>query len=207
MLTFSVITIISDIGKVIEFSIYKGSIQKYINEINKYFPLNDRKINNHNFKTDDINILKIDNLNFNYNQKVIFKNLNVKFIENNINCIVGEIGTGKSTLLKLIYGFMNFDSGNISCNGKLINGLELNEWRENFHYLSQNPVLFDRDINENINYCSNIEENKKILDELEISNIYTEIIKNKDSNKLSGGQKQIVSLLRILFKQKNCFIR
>jgi len=38
MLTFSVLTIISDIGKVIEFSIYRGFIQKYINEINKYFP-------------------------------------------------------------------------------------------------------------------------------------------------------------------------
>ena len=203
LLTFSVITIVLDIGKVIEFCIYKGSIHKYLDEINKYFPeINRKLILDKQNKNIDSNILNIIKLNFSYNNKSIFNNLNIEFKENHVNCIIGEIGTGKSTLLKLIYGFMNFDSGNISCNGKLINGLELSEWRKNFHYLSQTPILFDRDIDENINYCSNSKENKKIIEELEISNIYDEITKNKNSSKLSGGQKQIVSLLRILFQPK-----
>lgn len=68
-------------------------------------------------------LLEINNLFFSHNpDKPLFQNLNLRFEENRIIALAGESGCGKSTLLNLIYGLLDWESGEIIFNGTRLLG-------------------------------------------------------------------------------------
>ncbi len=163
-------------------------------------------------KTDEvkskINILKIENINFKFSNKVIYQNFNLKVESNKIIILKGEIGSGKSTLLRIIFGIYNTDSGNIYLNNLSILNENIQDWRKNIHFVSQHPILFNRTIEENLFYPNSKRTQKidNIIKKLELDDIFEKILSRKNigigGEKLSGGQKQIISIFRVILDSK-----
>jgi ABC-type multidrug transport system fused ATPase/permease subunit len=128
--------------------------------------------------------------------------------------IIGTNGSGKSTIIKLIMGYYNVSSGQILHNG--VNVLDINReyLRSKIAVINQKVVLFNRTIIDNICYGNNIpkEKVKHILKTLHIMRVFKnqpqglETLAGLHGSALSGGQKQIIYLLRCYLSNKPIII-
>jgi ABC-type multidrug transport system fused ATPase/permease subunit len=129
--------------------------------------------------------------------------------------ILGDIGSGKSTILKLLLGYYTPDKGVIYLDGKTFNELSLKEIRSKIGYVPQVPVLFNRSIIDNILYGNpNVSRKdvEKMLDEFGLLKVFlqhkdgldTKVGKN--GSLLSGGQRQLVWCMRVLLRNPNILI-
>lgn len=159
-------------------------------------------------------------------EHMILDNFSMKFPENKVICIFGPSGTGKTSFVKLIFGAEKPSGGGIFISGNDISKIPLSKFRKYISYINQNTTnLFNRTLFDNIVYgFIDKETTKKEKEDLieKIKDIFTkfefyEIFKNLDENKpkwsflyesvgklgknLSGGQKQIVHLLKISFNE------
>ena len=151
-------------------------------------------------------IFRIDNLTKEYGknnsyQKVL-DNISISFKSNEFVCILGESGSGKSSLLNIMGGLDNDYSGAVTINNLNIKYINQDEYRkdnigfifQNFNLINSLSVIdniilpIERD---NISYRK---KKKMAIDLLKRLNIYS--IKNKRINELSGGQKQRVAIAR-----------
>ena len=174
------------------------------------------KNNNENKKSiKNIKIINFKNVSFSYDKKnIALKNLNLTLKKNQIVCIYGKSGCGKTTLVRLIAGLIN---PNVS--GKIILDNKINY--TNFHldigYVSQNfyimkdslinNIVFDDD-EKNINlkkldYIMSIVELKKIIENRNIN--YNSILK-ENASIFSGGQRQRIAIARALYRDTDILI-
>jgi len=137
--------------------------------------------------------ISIRNLNKFYENEVIFKNFNLDFCDEKVNCIIGKSGCGKSTLLNIIAGLTQIQNGDIS-------GISLSD----ISYVFQEDRLIEwLTVKENLElalkkYFDNSILHVKIDDVLKLVGIYD--IKNKYPSALSGGMKQRVNIARAFGK-------
>jgi len=137
--------------------------------------------------------ISVRNLNKSYGNEEIFKNFNLDFCDEKVNCIIGKSGCGKSTLLNIIAGLTEIQSGEIQ-------GVSLSD----ISYIFQEDRLIEwLTVKENLElalkkYYDNAVIDKKINELLELVGIYD--IKNKYPNALSGGMKQRVNIARAFGK-------
>jgi ABC-type bacteriocin/lantibiotic exporter with double-glycine peptidase domain len=163
----------------------------------------------------NIKIINFKNVSFAYDKKIIaLNNLNLTFKKNQIVCIYGKSGCGKTTLVRLIAGLIN---PNVS--GKIILDNKINY--TNFHldigYVSQNfyimkdslinNIVFD-DNEKNINFkrldhIMSIVELKKIIENRNIN--YNSILK-ENASVFSGGQRQRIAIARALYRDTDILI-
>ena len=145
------------------------------------------------------NILNKVNLSFNYNKKI---------------GIVGPSGSGKSTLLGLIIRLFDTSDGHIEIDGINIKDLKIKNLRSFFSLVSQEVVLFDGSIIENIKYNSNL-SNKNIDKYIQIAcvdEIIDELPNGLDTQigengvKLSGGQRQRIAIARALAQENSVIL-
>ena len=125
--------------------------------------------------------------------------------------LVGESGCGKSTVLQLIQRLYDLDQGSISVQGQNIESLNVPQLRSRLGLVSQEPVLFNRSIAENIEYGDNEREvsMEEVVAAARMANIhqfvsalpegYDTKVGNRGSQ-LSGGQKQRVAIARMLLR-------
>ena len=188
-----------------------GDIETYFEDI-KEKNKNKNKPSN-KFKNGDI-VFK--NVYYKYNDNLVLNNINITIKRGEHVVIVGPIGSGKSTIIKLLMGYNRLLMGTITINNIKIDRLYSNELRENIYYIPQKPKLFNRTLYKNITYgLSNPPKKENILKLLEQLNL-TDLIEpftkkmnenvGVDGNNLSGGQKQIVWLLRAFYRDKNIII-
>ena len=173
---------------------------------------------------------KIDTRNFDYNfSTIIFKNVSFKYPEsrsyilNNANFIIrngesiwlkGHSGSGKTTIIKMILGYLKPNNGNISIFNKNILNSNTTDLRNIITYVQQDTTLFDSDIYSNIVYGNDKVSRsyiRNLLDTLNI-NIFDKLPNGINTlvgilgSNLSGGQKQVVLLLRAYLKKKSKII-
>lgn len=159
-------------------------------------------------KIETDSFIKLDNINFKYNSSNtnIIQNLSIDVKKGERIALVGDIGTGKSTILKIILGLVKPTKGNIYLNGKNYNAIEQMDIFKNFGYMTQNPVLFNRSILDNIlfgNEGATREDVIKLLEKFGLNVVFNRLEKGidtlvgKNGSKLSGGQRQVVWFLRI----------
>lgn len=164
-------------------------------------------------------IIKINNLSKTFNdgkkKKTILENLNLSIKTGQSIAITGRSGCGKTTLLNIIGGLLDFDYGDLFINNVNINSLSLNQiadYRKNyFGFITQNfNLLDDRNVFENVAlplYYSSIKKSdiqkrvNTILTTLDISHLAQKNIKN-----LSGGEKQRVAIARALVKKSKIIL-
>jgi ATP-binding cassette subfamily C protein LapB len=121
--------------------------------------------------------------------------------------IIGRIGSGKSTIEKLILGFYLPDSGSIMIDGIDIAQLDPAELRRNINYVQQDVRLFSGDVRDNIAYRAPYVEDSDILRAARLAGV-DDFIKTHPSgyslaiseggNSLSGGQRQSIGVARAL---------
>lgn len=165
------------------------------------------------FDDKDINseVYTIRDLSFSYGDKKIFDNINYTFIRNKKYLIIGDSGIGKSTLLKLMFGYITNYKGDIYFNKELISENNYINIKNHVLYINQEPYLFNDTIRNNI-YLNNSYEDEKILNILNELGLHL-TIKDLDINvgdremNISGGQRQRIVLARGLIRnQKIIFI-
>jgi ABC-type bacteriocin/lantibiotic exporter with double-glycine peptidase domain len=188
---------------------YTSDLNK-INHINK---LKEQKL------FDFQNILEFKNLKYTYSKSniEILKNINLVIKKNQTTLITGPNGSGKSTLLNIISGLISITDGQILLDSKEI---KLNRyWAKQLSYVQQNSFLLNKTIRENIvtdvHKDLNKIDKKKLKDieeTLNLNKVFENFPEKLDSNvgyngeKLSGGQKQILSIARALYKDGKIII-
>lgn len=137
---------------------------------------------------------------------VIVKNLSIHIPQNKCSILKGPVGFGKSTIMKAILKNKKLVDGDILIGGQSIKTIPCTEIKKYISYVPQNPILFNRSILDNIVYgTSGIESDViSLLSKYKITEIKPgdlHRIAGKNGNSLSGGQKQIVLILRFLLKK------
>ncbi|AKK73305.1 ABC transporter [Chryseobacterium sp. P1-3] len=149
-------------------------------------------------------LLEINNLFFSHTQdKPLFQNLNLRFDEGKIIALAGESGCGKSTLLSLIYGLLDWESGDIIFNGTRLLGPKGNlvPGEADMKFVAQNFDLMPyATVAENVGkFISNINltQKKETVTEL-LEVVGLQEFANVLPKYLSGGQQQRVAIARAL---------
>jgi ABC-type multidrug transport system fused ATPase/permease subunit len=172
-----------------------------ISEFNKSI-----KTNKHTFQNGDI---VFSNVYHKYGDKFVLENVSLKIKKGEKIAFVGQIGSGKSTLVKLLMGFQPLTLGTITINNISINDIPNDEIRKKIFYIPQKPKLFNRTLYENIVYGLEPPPSKesiiKLMDDLnlDIKDVFESKMDESvgvEGNSLSGGQRQIVWLLRSIYR-------
>ena len=153
--------------------------------------------------------IEIKNVNKSYNTGKIslnaLKNVNMSMNEGEIGVILGPSGSGKQTLLNIIGGIDNIDSGNVIVDGVdivTLNDNKLTQYRRNsvgfifqFYNLVPNLTVY-----ENVEVAANISKDPINIDEV-LNSVGMSDLKNRFPRELSGGQQQRVSIARAIVKK------
>ncbi|MBQ8750325.1 MAG: ABC transporter ATP-binding protein [Alphaproteobacteria bacterium] len=168
-------------------------------------------------KNNTLKTLKIKNgeiefrdISFGYDKnKLVFDKFNLKIKPKEKISIVGKSGGGKSTLVSLLQGNYNLNSGKILIDGKDISKVSTGSLKRNIATISQDNILFHRTIKKNIQY-SNLKASNKQINEASKLACADEFIKETPLGyntitgergvKLSGGQRQRVAIARAILK-------
>jgi len=159
-------------------------------------------------KNDFNQSLVIKDLSFCYDSKKILKNVNIEISKGEKIAIVGVSGGGKTTLVNLIERFYDPNEGSISIDGTDIKDIRLKDLHDLFGTVTQESILFNDTVENNIMYGSNkaltFEDVKKAAeiayaDEFiqNLDNGYHTMLSPKASN-LSGGQRQRLCIARAI---------
>lgn len=162
---------------------------------------------------DESKYIYFDNISFRYapNRPKIFDSINFRIEMGKKTALIGPNGCGKSTIFKLLMRFSNPESGDIRIRGKSLLSMDPEESRRKIICAVQTPILFARSILENIIYPAkpSREKYQQVVSFIKSAGVFDYISKlprgldtfvGKRGEKLSGGQRQIVQILRTLFK-------
>lgn len=146
-------------------------------------------------------IIKIEKLTKTYEDNIILNNIDLTITEGEFVCLIGPSGEGKTTLLNLIGGFIEKDSGNIKFQGKEIR----KPTRDCIMVFQEFDQLFSwKNLKENIGFPLKNSREKLSMEEINnLSTKYIEMVRlkgfeNHYPHQLSGGMKQRVALARAL---------
>jgi len=161
-------------------------------------------------------LIEFDNVTFGYSDdQPILQNFNLTIDPGEDVAFVGHTGAGKSTIAKLITRFYEFQSGQIRIDGQDIRSFELQSFRSKLGIVPQQPFLFSGTVLDNIRYGrpdatdAEIEEvaysvgNGEWLETLP-DGLYSDV--GERGARLSMGQRQLVSLMRVLLEKPAIFI-
>ncbi len=170
---------------------------------------------------DDINLsngnIEFQKVNFNYNQedKIVLKNINLLISGGKMTSLVGHSGAGKSTILNLIPRFYEPQSGDIKIDSQSIYSKKLSSLRKNISLVSQETTLFDDTVLNNIKYA-NLDASEEQIHEaarLSYSSEFIDNLPNKYNTligengiRLSGGEKQRLSIARAILKKSKIIL-
>ncbi len=94
--------------------------------------------------------ITLHRVRFNYDRKVIFRDLNIEIPVNSFTAVMGPSGTGKSTLLDLLCGLTEPQSGEVRIDGTSLHDINLRQWRHMIGYVSQDTILLHDTVMNNI---------------------------------------------------------
>ena len=196
-------------------------IQQSLVSIDRVFSILDENIDiiqNNNGKLFDPNLerdIQLCNVNFAYGNKKFLNNINMSFKNGCITAIIGSSGCGKSTLVNLLFRLWDIDKGEILIDGESIKKYNLKSFRKNISIISQDLLLLDDSIFNNLTLGRNKISLQKVEDVcnnvglLEYINgledgFNTNIGEN--GTKLSGGQKQRIAIARAILNDTKVII-
>ncbi len=160
-------------------------------------------------KTSFDNNISVQNINFKYEDETVLKDFSLQIKKGQTVALVGQSGSGKSTIANLLTRFYDVNDGTISIDGVDIKNMNLQSLRGLMGLVTQDSILFNDTIKANIALGKLNATDDEIIEALKIANafefvkelplgIYTNI--GDSGNKLSGGQKQRLSIARAVLK-------
>ena len=153
--------------------------------------------------------IEINNIAFSYEDEIVVDGLNLKIPKGKSFALVGQSGSGKSTLANLICRFYDVNSGSINVDGINIKNLKKDALRNLIGLVTQDSILFNDSIKNNLLIAKPEATNEEIIDCLKVANAWEFVSKMPEQidsnigdsgNKLSGGQKQRLSIARAVLK-------
>ena len=176
-------------------------------------------INDSSFIKNNFDSIVFKNIDFGYEKnKTILNNINFRINKNDVVALIGESGVGKTTLVKIILGFLKPTKGKILLNNKVLNEDFVKFWQLNIAYLPQQIFILDESLIANIALSKNISSLEKkniysILKKLDLNYKDTNNISNKftakvgeDGKFFSGGQIQRIGIARAIFQKREFLI-
>ena len=192
------------------------SSKRIVGKINQLLEVNNFE-SSYEAVIDDIITINMNNVSFCYksNSNIVLKDINLKWDENNKKiAIIGESGSGKSTIAKLIYKFSEQYQGDIYINGIELRKIQEQKLYNKVGYVPQDVFIFNDTLKHNITLYdiytdSEIKEALEKAGLVEFVNslpkgIDTELLEN--GKNLSGGQIKRISLARVLLRKYKCII-
>jgi ABC-type multidrug transport system fused ATPase/permease subunit len=153
--------------------------------------------------------IRFQDVSFSYGAKVILKGINFTIAKGKTIALVGASGAGKSTLADLIPRFHDVRSGTISIDGMNIKQLRLYDLRKLIGMVSQDPILFNDTIYNNITLGTGGATEQQVEDAAKVANAHDFIVRKKEGyqtlagdrgGRLSGGERQRVTIARAILK-------
>lgn len=153
--------------------------------------------------------IEFRNVTFAYGKHDVIKDFNLTINKGETVALVGQSGSGKSTLANLITRFWDVKSGQILIDGIDIKHIKLHDYRLLFGLVTQDSILFNDTIYNNISLGDKSPNQQKVEHAAKIANAEEFIIKmpekyqesvGEGGSKLSGGQKQRLSIARAVYK-------
>ena len=196
----------------INMSIYQGATAfKRISSVidksveikdNKSLPVLEIKNSNIDFENVDFKYL--------YTNSRAVKNINLTIQGGTMAAFVGHSGAGKSTIINLLPRFYDPQKGNIAIDNQDIKKVSLHSLRKNISLVSQDVILFDETIKNNISYAQSNANQEQIVEACKFAAAHEfiqklpkgyETVIGENGIKLSGGQKQRISIARAILKR------
>ena len=165
---------------------------------------------------DKIDKIDFKDVTFSYDKKVnVLKNINVSIKKGDFIALVGESGSGKTTFSDLIMNFHSFKNGNINIDDIDIRNINVNSLRKKIGLVSQDSILFNDTVSNNIKLGSPQSSNKDVYESAKKANAFEFIEKMSDKFdtnigekgvRISGGQKQRLAIARAIIKNPDILI-
>lgn len=163
----------------------------------------------------DNKLLEVRDISFDYDGDEIFSNITFSIGKGEVLCILGPNGTGKTTLIKCLNGLHEINSGEILINGENVKNLSFKEISRHIGYIPQSHVpsfpfkVFDVVLMGRAPYL-NLTDSPKRKDieiaEDALKTLGIEHLKDKEYTNLSGGERQLVFLARVLCQKPDILI-
>lgn len=156
-----------------------------------------------------VSSISIQNINFGYEEENVLKNFTLEIPKGKRIALVGQSGSGKSTIANLLTRFYDVKEGSIKIDNLDIKDISMNSLRNLMGLVTQDSILFNDTIKNNILIGKQNATDDEIIEALKIANAY-EFVKDLPNGintnigdaggKLSGGQKQRLSIARAVLK-------
>ena len=153
--------------------------------------------------------ITIENINFAYAEENVLKNFSLDVPKGKTVALVGQSGSGKSTIANLLTRFYDVNDGKIAIDGIDIKDIEMHSLRSLMGLVTQDSFLFNDTIKNNLLIGKPNATDEEIIEALKVANAYEfvkDLPKGIETNigdaggKLSGGQKQRLSIARAVLK-------
>jgi subfamily B ATP-binding cassette protein MsbA len=155
------------------------------------------------------NSIELKNVSFSYDGVDVLRNINLKVEKGRTIALVGSSGAGKSTLADLVPRFHDVSRGELLIDGINIKDYSLKSVREQISIVTQEPILFNDSISNNIRIGKQTASQNEIEEAAKVANAYNFITKKEKSfdtnigdrgSKLSGGERQRLTIARAVVK-------
>jgi ATP-binding cassette subfamily B protein len=185
-----------------------ASVRRILDLLEKPITIRDKKITKTTNMKGDI---RFNHVNFSYTPNLprVLSDIQLKIEKSKLTAFVGQTGSGKSTLMKLLLRFYSPNEGGISIDNININDLKIRDLRKSIGLVSQDIFLFDGSIYDNIAYGKDNANEKEVHQAAKLAEaeeFIQELPSGYDTHvgergmKLSGGQRQRISLARAILK-------
>jgi ATP-binding cassette subfamily B protein len=169
------------------------------------------EINKDGLKPDISGEMEFENVSFSYKgeEQPVLKDISFDVKKGQTVALLGPTGSGKSSLVYLLAGLYDYNTGSIKIDGHEINNINKKWLRDNVGLVLQEPFLFARSIKENISLAQDDTRETKIFEAARTAAVHDVILEFDDKYEtfvgeqgvsLSGGQKQRVAIARTLLK-------
>lgn len=207
-LAYNILTPAKAISKA-SYSVKKGNAaaERVLEILNTPSPLEDKP--NAKNKSDFNSEIAINDVSFKYEDDLVLKNFSIKVPKGKTIALVGQSGSGKSTIANLVTRFYDVTKGSIEIDGENIKDLTKKSLRNLMGLVTQDSILFNESVKNNILLGKKDATDEEIIEALKVANAW-EFVKDLpngiDTNigdsggKLSGGQKQRLSIARAVLK-------
>lgn len=160
-------------------------------------------------KTDFNDKVTVENINFRYGDENVLKNFSIEVPKGKTVALVGQSGSGKSTIANLLTRFYDVQEGAVKIDGIDVRDMNIHSLRGMMGLVTQDSILFNDTIKNNILIGKPDATDDEIIDALKIANAFEFVNDLPDGietnigdagGKLSGGQKQRLSIARAVLK-------
>ena len=207
-LAYNILTPAKAISKA-NYGVKKGNAaaERVLEILNTKSPLQDKP--NAKEKKDFNSNITLENISFKYEDEYVLDDFSLKVPKGSSVALVGQSGSGKSTIANLVTRFYDVNKGTIAIDGIDIRDLTKHSLRNLMGLVTQDSILFNDSIKNNLLVGDQIASDEQIIEALKVANAW-EFVKDLPSgietnigdsgNKLSGGQKQRLSIARAVLK-------